>query len=107
MIIKVAEYTIKPNELETVLNAIRTFIAAIHAHEPETVYEAFRRGDTFEFIHLMKFPTSEAEQHHQKADYTQTFVGGSLSPLRSPTTLYRSLRDREIEKGWYKDQPEG
>ncbi len=74
MIIKIAEYQIKPDELEIVLEAIKEFVANIQSHELNTFYEAFRRGESYEFVHLMKFETPEAEEHHQSAEYTQKFV---------------------------------
>jgi quinol monooxygenase YgiN len=74
MIIKIAEYTIKPMALNEVLKAIERFVNEIHANEPNIVYEAYRKGESFDFIHLMKFPDKEAEKNHARADYTKAFV---------------------------------
>jgi len=74
MIIKLAEYTIKENELDAVLSAIRTFVTAIYQNEPSTFYEAFRRDKSLDFVHIMKFPDEDAESKHSGATYTDEFV---------------------------------
>lgn len=74
MITKIAEYTVKEEALEDVLLATSAFVAAVHEHEPQTVYEAYRRGQTLEFVHVMKFPNPELEQLHAQAPYTAAFV---------------------------------
>ena len=60
--------------MEVVLTAVAEFVAAIRDHEPETTYEAYRRGDTLSFVHFMAFPDAQAEHQHQTAPYTQRFV---------------------------------
>jgi quinol monooxygenase YgiN len=74
MIVKIAENRVKEGELPDVLSAIQKFVRAIRQNEPETFYEAYRRGDTFEFAHLMKFKDETAEKKHRKADHTSEFV---------------------------------
>lgn len=74
MVIKIAEYTIKRGEVNIVLESISKFVGAIRKNEPETFYEAYRRGDSLEFVHLMKFKDDVAEKRHQKADCTSEFV---------------------------------
>jgi quinol monooxygenase YgiN len=74
MLTTLVEYTIKTGEEDTVLAAINTFVTAIHKHEPETFYEAYRKGDSLHFVHLMKFPDATAEHKHQHAAYTLAFV---------------------------------
>lgn len=74
MIRRVAEYTVRDGQLETVVRAVRRFLAAVHDHEPQTSYQAFRRGDGRSFLHLMAFPDEEAEGAHRRADYTSDFV---------------------------------
>lgn len=74
MIIKLAKYTIKPEALDIVLSAIDMFVKAIRDNEPETFYEAYRKNDTMEFVHLMKFADEVAEKKHSSASYTKDFV---------------------------------
>lgn len=74
MIIKLAEYKVKKKALNIVLKAISDFVRSVHKHESDTFYEAFRRGDTLEFFHLMKFKDHKAEEIHGSASYTSRFV---------------------------------
>ena len=74
MIVKIAEYKIKKETQEEILNAIRTFVQAVHKNEPRTFYEAYQKGSSLEFIHLMKFPDIAAEEKHANATYTNDFV---------------------------------
>lgn len=74
MISKIAQYKVKENELETVLGAIRLFVANIAQHEPNTFYEAFQLADRLSFTHIMEFADQRAEEAHSNAPYTQVFV---------------------------------
>lgn len=74
MIRLMAEYRINPGTLEVVQTAIKEFVAAIRAAEPETEYVPYQVGDSDRFIHTMAFVDEEARQRHQKADYTTRFV---------------------------------
>lgn len=74
MIHRMAQYQIRASEEAAVLQAIRDFVAAVHAHEPETAYEAYRLGDSLAFIHFMAFPDATAEVRHRRAPYTERFV---------------------------------
>jgi quinol monooxygenase YgiN len=74
MIRRIAEYTIREGELDTITAAIRRFVDAVRAYEPETRYDAYRRADTSTFIHFMAFPTEGLMRRHQQAAYTATFV---------------------------------
>jgi quinol monooxygenase YgiN len=74
MIIKIVEYTIKEKALAEVLAAIEVFVRAVREHESGGFYEAYRKGETLEFVHLMKFPDSKAEETHMNAVYTNVFV---------------------------------
>ena len=47
---------------------------AVHINESQTMYHAYRKGDTMEFIHFMQFPDTDAEQKHQNASYTKAFT---------------------------------
>lgn len=94
MIVKIAEYTIQEAALDNVLIAIAEFVKEIHAHEPETFYEAYRRQDTLEFIHLMKFPDSNSERAHQQASYTKRFVD-ILYPVCTKQPMFTDLQELE------------
>ena len=74
MIRKIAEYTVREGELETVEGAIREFVQAVARYEPETVYHAYQRQGQRQFIHLMCFADATAETRHSNASYTQRFV---------------------------------
>lgn len=74
MVTKIAEYLVKPDKLETVLPAIKTFVEAVQREEPNTHYKAYQRGRTFAFVHLMEFPDGVAEEAHKSAPYTMRFV---------------------------------
>ena len=74
MIRLMAEYRIKEGTLEVVQTAIKEFVAAIHAAEPETEYTPYRVGASDRFIHIMAFVGEDAQQQHQTADYTARFV---------------------------------
>ncbi len=69
-----AEYTVKKEELETVLSAIKLFLNEIKINEPDTYYEAFQKEKSLEFVHIMKFKDAEAQQAHSDAPYTTEFV---------------------------------
>ncbi len=75
MIHNIVHYKINIESLELVLAAIPTFVAAIHANEPETFYEAYQHYDEpARFVHTMSFPNADAEKTHQAAEYTNAFV---------------------------------
>jgi hypothetical protein len=74
MVSKIVRYKIKPEETDTVLAAIKEFLMAIANSEPETRYDALQLVDGVSFIHTMRFPSSLAEEQHQKAQYTLKFV---------------------------------
>lgn len=71
---KVAEYTVREGTLDRVQAAITLFVASVHSAEPETVYEAYRRGEGRSFVHFMVFRNAEAEETHRQASYTAAFV---------------------------------
>lgn len=74
MIHRIAEYRILAGEGAPVTEAVAEFVAAVRAHEPETRYEAYRRGEGLDFIHFMTFPDADAEERHRRASYTARFV---------------------------------
>lgn len=74
MIRLVARYTIKDGTLDKVEATVKEFVAAVSAFEPDTFYQAYRLGDTKDFIHVMAFPDAAAQHHHSTAPYTTHFV---------------------------------
>jgi quinol monooxygenase YgiN len=74
MISKYVAFTVKPEELQPILTAIKAFLIDIEASEPETVYEAYRITDQFSFLHVMHFADEAAADRHSKAEYTNRFV---------------------------------
>lgn len=74
MVTKIVEYLVKPEKIDTALPAMRTFLASVRREEPRTKYHAYRRGNTFAFIHLMEFSDGVAEEAHRSAPYTMQFV---------------------------------
>ena len=80
MITKIAEYKIKEEELEKATHAIEEIVSKVNHNEPGTVYKAFRRGESLEFIHFMTFPDAAAESMHASAEYTEKFAR-TLKPI--------------------------
>lgn len=74
MVRLIARYQIKEDTLEKVNEIIRKFVSAVEKEEPQTDYNAYRLGDTYEFIHLMTFPDESAQKQHQNAAYTKEFA---------------------------------
>lgn len=74
MIHKMVRFTVAPDQIEATELAIRAFVRAVNENEPETLYRAYRRGDSRAFLHFMAFPDEEAEERHRNAPYTRSFV---------------------------------
>jgi hypothetical protein len=74
LIRKTALYQVKTEACAVVEAAVREFVTAVARSEPQTEYVALRLEDGVSFMHLMGFPSPEAEQQHQSADYTRRFV---------------------------------
>lgn len=70
-----ARFTVREGELETCLEAIRTFVAHTRT-EPATLrYESWRSLDRpAEFLHLMAFVDEEAEAAHASSDAVKAFT---------------------------------
>jgi quinol monooxygenase YgiN len=75
MILKKAEYTVKPGKVEEVKKAISDFVFHIKEDEPAVMfYEAFHLKESDSFIHFMSFMDENAEKSHQNAEHTNKFV---------------------------------
>lgn len=70
-----AAFTVRPDELDAALEAIRTFVAHTKT-EPGTLrYESWRSVDRpTEFLHVMSFESEEAEQAHGSSAAVKVFV---------------------------------
>lgn len=74
MIRKIANYPVREDEIEIVIEAVKEFVAAINENEPGTVYTAYRLGNGASFIHFMAFPGEGEEERHRTAEYTKKFT---------------------------------
>lgn len=94
MIRLIARYQIKEGAVDEVNKIIRRFISAVEKEEPQTDYNAYRLGETREFIHLMTFPDESAQKQHQNAAYTKEFAEALYpncveEPKFTPVTLIK------------------
>ena len=69
-----AKYSVKPEKLKEVKQALREFVAAMKEHEPRTLYLVFRENSTPTFYHLMSFENPAAERKHAQSRYVDRFV---------------------------------
>ena len=75
MIHKTLRYSVEPDSVEKVTQAVTELIDAIKANEPGTViYEAFLEHDGVSFLHTMVFKDEEGEAAHRTAKHTDAFV---------------------------------
>lgn len=87
-IYQTATYRIRPEGIERVRTAIRTFVEYVAANEPGTrLYQAWQRqDDPSTFVHLFIFEDEEAQRIHSEsaevaafeAAYTPELVGGPV-----------------------------
>ena len=84
MIFKMARYTVRPEKVEEVKNAIEGFVAGIKENEPSTFYETYQEANGPSFVHLMCFESEEAEDAHRNAPHTNTFVDLLYSSCENP-----------------------
>jgi len=75
MIIKTAEFEIKPAKLKGVIVAIEHFTRAVHVSEPGSrLYVSIQdKKNKNKFIHVMAFENEGAEMMHKAAGYTREF----------------------------------
>ena len=82
-----ATFTVRKEELDRALEAIRMFVAHTRTEPGTNRYESWRSVDRpTEFMHLMSFADEAAEQLHSSSEAVKTFVD-VLYPLceREPT----------------------
>lgn len=70
-----AGFTVRSDELDTALEAIRAFVAHTRT-EPGTLrYESWRSLDRpTEFLHLMSFADEDAQRSHASSDAAKAFT---------------------------------
>jgi quinol monooxygenase YgiN len=98
MIYKIAQYTVRRENIVNALETINEFLERIRRDEPNTRFEAFRVKDSDSFIHLMVFPDTESEQAHWNAPHTKRFVE-TLYPLCTEQPVYTDLAKIESVLG--------
>jgi quinol monooxygenase YgiN len=92
MVHRLAQYRVRPDKVEDVKQIVATFIAAIAAHEPQTIYHAYQAEDHISFLHVMSFPDEAAEEAHSTASYTQRFAAALYPVCESgPSFTFLSL----------------
>ena len=74
-----ATYKLKPEHAGSIDTAVSEFVRAISENEPQAEYRVLKSADGLTYLHLMAFPSIEARQEHDRADYTRHFVE-SLEP---------------------------
>jgi len=71
----IVEYEVKPDKLDVCVMAINRFVQAVRTNEPRVLrYEAYRRGKTMQFIHVMEFSDEAVEAAHKDMPHTKQFV---------------------------------
>jgi quinol monooxygenase YgiN len=91
MILKKAEYSVKPGKVDEVKQAIMQFVFHIKEDEPAVMfYEAFHVSGSNDFIHFMSFMDESAEKAHQNAGHTKAFVD-KLHPLCTKKPVFKDL----------------
>ena len=81
---KMARYTVRPDKLEEVKEAIAEFVDQIKENEPATFYETYQEGSAPSFVHLMCFDSEESEDAHRNAAHTNTFTDRLYSSCENP-----------------------
>lgn len=69
-----ARYTVRPEKIKTVKQAIAEFVAEVRRHEPRTLYLVFREPGQHSFVHWMSFEDDAAERRHAQSRYNDRFV---------------------------------
>lgn len=74
---QLARYEIRPEALDTVLAAIREFVAYVRANEPGTLrYEVWQEHDNpTRFVHSFIFRDADARKIHSESAAVKKFSG--------------------------------
>jgi quinol monooxygenase YgiN len=85
-----ATFTVRKEELDAALEAIRTFVAHTRTEPGTKRYEAWRSVDRpTEFMHLMSFADEAAEQLHSSSDAVKAFVSALYPRCEQEPTFAR------------------
>jgi len=82
-----AQYSIRPGTESELEEIVRTFVRAVHKHEPTTEYRAFRISDSCDFLHVMCFEDEDSHQVHRAAPYTLKLVEDRYSRCEDELTF--------------------
>ena len=93
MIERRASFKVFQEHLDAALAAIREFVAAIIAHEPNTtIYHSYQDiDDPTRFFHLMAFTDADAREYHVSSDHVKAFVE-KLYPLCEENPVFVDVR---------------
>lgn len=74
---QLARYEVHPEALDTVLAAIREFVAYVRANEPGTLrYEVWQERDNpTRFVHSFIFRNADAQRIHSESAAVKKFAG--------------------------------
>ncbi|HYZ13986.1 MAG TPA: putative quinol monooxygenase [Actinomycetota bacterium] len=85
-----ATFTVRKDELDGALRAIRTFVAHTRTEPGTNRYEAWRSVDRpTEFMHIMSFADEAAEELHSSSDAVKTFVDALYPRCEQEPTFAR------------------
>ncbi len=73
---QLARYQVHAEALPKVLEAIRTFVAYVRAHEPGTLrYDVWQeREDPTRFVHAFEFRDADADRAHSESEEVKAFA---------------------------------
>jgi quinol monooxygenase YgiN len=92
-------YRVHPEAAGKVREAIATFVDAVRANEPDTIYGALAAEDGVSFVHAMAFPDEGAEERHRAAPYTRAFVDALYPACEARPEFTRLEVVRSTRKG--------
>jgi quinol monooxygenase YgiN len=87
MIVRTAQFRVKPGEAEACLDAIRDFVEAVAAEPGTLSYDAYRLEDGISFLHLMRFRDAEAEAFHRATPHVKALVELLYPRCEAPPTF--------------------
>jgi quinol monooxygenase YgiN len=99
MIHKTLRYSVKPESVENVKQAVQELVDAVGKNEPGILrYEAYVEHDGVSFVHTMTFKDEESNTIHRTADHTDRFVEALYPsckslPVYSDLTLLKSANE--------------
>lgn len=87
-----ARFIVRDAELETALEAIRTFVAHARSEAGTLRYDSFRSAERpSEFLHVMSFAGDSAERAHGSSDAVKAFTDVLYPTCVEEPTFHRWL----------------